>query len=116
MLAELRLVRVVAWSMLLWSGKWVRGTVLGDGRATCVRDLWAPSIPSVDGHRNLPAGGHQVGTVAVTEGERLLGPTAWGVVRSPQTPNPEPTSWPIRYGRAVCAYCISCRQSVGRPR
>jgi hypothetical protein len=47
MLAELRLVRVVAWSMLLWSGKWVRGTVLGDGRATCVCDLWASSIAEV---------------------------------------------------------------------
>ena len=43
-------------------------------RSTSCGATTDPPLPlNVGGHRNLPAGGHQVGTVAVTEGERSLG-------------------------------------------
>jgi len=51
----------------------------GNGRQRRRIDATPAGTVYVGGHRNLPARGHHVTTAAMTEGERLLGPTAFGV-------------------------------------
>jgi hypothetical protein len=72
----------------------------------CSYGLGRRVSPSVGGHRNLPAGGRQVGTAAVTEGERLLAPYCSGSrlwIAALRLPIQSQTSG--RFGTAVlCAH------------